>query len=226
MNTRKFFLIALVIGLLVLGVSAVSAQAVPLAEGRVERLAREVVAAVAETLGLTSVQLTDRLLDGDTLVEIIAAEGSSVEAVSAEVVALLTERIHAGVENGDLTQRRADRLLERLSSAVERVIADGLPHRALERAAQISIIRLAADQTGLEPAEIRAQLRDGQTLAAILAANDVSVDTFINDAVSRLATRLDKLVGRGRITQERADEMAQQFRDRLAERINQVGVEA
>ncbi|MBI5666558.1 MAG: hypothetical protein HZC41_01000 [Chloroflexi bacterium] len=221
MNKRKWLIISLIIGLLLVGVGAVGAQDEPLRRG--ERLAREVAQVVAEAIGLTREQVADRLLNGETLADIIEAQGGSVDAVTAEVVVALTDAINAAVENGDLTQKRADRLLERLDEVVARVINGELPRRAVERAVQLGVLHLAADETGLLPREIIVQLRDGSTLADILTENGVDVNTFINDAAERLDTRLDRLVERGRITQERADDLLAQFRARLTERINRPG---
>lgn len=221
MNTRKWLIFISVIGLLAFGVSAVGAQDEP--QGRGERLLREVAQVVADATGLTRDQLADRLMNGETLADIIEAQGGSVDAVTAEVVAAITEAINAAVENGDITQKRADRLLERLDEVVERVINGELPRRVVERAVQAGVLRLAADETGLLPREIIAQLRDGSSLADILTENGVDVNAFVNDAANRLDTRLDRLVERGRMTQERADQLLAQFRSRLAERINQPG---
>jgi hypothetical protein len=79
---------------------------------------------------------------------------------------------------------------------------------------------LAAEQTGLSPREIAAQLRSGTTLGELLTANGVDVNAFIDDVVEQADARLDQAVANGRITQERADEMLANLREHLTQRLN------
>lgn len=85
--------------------------------------------AVTDLLGLTPTELRERLRDGATLAEIADEQGIGTEALVAEIVGEIEERIAQGVENGRLDQADAD---EKLAEAEERVtdmVENGLPHR-------------------------------------------------------------------------------------------------
>ncbi|NWG15957.1 MAG: hypothetical protein HXY41_04920 [Chloroflexi bacterium] len=220
---RKLLIAVVVIGMLALGVSAAGAQGERAPRRPGVDITREVINAIAEAVGLKPVELVQQLRDGASLNEVITAQGGDVAAVQAEVTNILTERVNEAVANGKLTQERADQLIERLGTAVERVFSGEVRDGLTERSAQVAVLQMAAEQTGLTRAELMAELRAGNSLADVLTANGVDVNAFIDEAVTKLDTQLDKLVENGRLAQERADELLANFRERLTERINQVG---
>lgn len=220
---KKLLIAVVVIGMLALGVSAVGAQGERAPRRAAVDVTREVINAIAEAVGLKPVELIRQLRDGASLDEVITAQGGDVAAVQAEVTNILTARINEAVANGKLTQERADQLIERLGTAVEWVFSGEVRGSLAERLAQVAVLQMAADQTGLTRAELMAELRAGNSLADVLTVNGVDVNAFIDEAVTKLDTQLDKLVENGRIDQERADELLANFRERLTERINQVG---
>jgi hypothetical protein len=67
------------------------------------------------------------------------------------------------------------------------------------------ILDIVAEATGLEPAALRAQLMDGQTLAALITANDASVEEVSAQILQTLTDAINERVTNGRLTQERAD---------------------
>jgi hypothetical protein len=93
-----------------------------------------------------------------------------------------------------------------------------------ERRIQLGVIRLAAEETGRSPREIRRELRAGTPLADILTENGVDVVAFTDEVVERVGARLNVLVADNRITQERADELLAEFREQFEARIT--GAEA
>lgn len=74
--------------------------------------------AAAELLGLTEAELRERLEAGDTLAEVARAEGKTVDALVAALVADKEERLAEAVEAGRITQAQAD---EKLEGAEERI---------------------------------------------------------------------------------------------------------
>ncbi|MBL8144974.1 MAG: hypothetical protein JNL34_01200 [Anaerolineae bacterium] len=87
--------------------------------------ARELVRAVAEATGLTPREVAERWRNGVSLNDVAAANGASPEAISAAVMADVTERISEAVANGRMTQTEADlalqSLAERIADAMSRV---------------------------------------------------------------------------------------------------------
>ena len=80
------------------------------------------------------------------------------------------------------------------------------------------LIAATAEVTGLEPADIVDQLRDGTTLAEIAEANGSSTDAIVDAALANLSEKLDEAVTEERITQEEADEKLAEAEERLTER--------
>lgn len=72
--------------------------------------------AAAGALGITRDELTAQLKDGKTLGEIADARGVDRQKVQDAVVAAYKQRLDQAVQNGDLTQKQADNLLQRFSS--------------------------------------------------------------------------------------------------------------
>ncbi len=191
---------------------------------------RAVMNAVIAETGLTIQEVREQLRDGQTLAAIIEANGGSVQAVIDAAVSAATEQINQAVSEGRITQEQADQLLSQLPDRITRLVNGELPERGerrpLVRPAERILVQAVADATGLEPSAVLEQLRDGQTLADVLTANGVDVNTFIDAAVAKVEERLAQAVANGRLTQEQADERVQQFRERLAEQIdNPVGLE-
>lgn len=238
MNIRKVGLIMLIVSVLAVVAGATSAQDDPSTVPPVERnrpglrgVAQEIVQLVASELGLQPADLLPELRDGKSLAAIIAENNGDVAAISAQIVAAATEHINNALAAGYITQERADNLLANLEAAVSDTLnreprlgqgrggRDGRPGR--QHPVAQGLIRLAAAQTGLEPQAIIQQLRDGATLGSILADNGVDTAAFIDAAVAEASARLGEQVAQGRITQERADQMLANFREKLTERLHE-----
>jgi hypothetical protein len=178
----------------------------------------------ADATGLRPVQILQQLRNGSTLADIITANGGSVDDVITAAVTAATERINDAVANNNMTQEQADELMASLPDVYTAAVNGELGRPGLELMAGIGVIRLAADQTGLQPREIMQELNAGKSLADVLTEHSVDVNTFVDTAVGQAEERLNQAVANGRITQEQADERLTQLRENLTERINQVGV--
>jgi truncated hemoglobin YjbI len=182
--------------------------------------AQVVLQSVTAATGLSAAELRPMLREGMTLAEIVTANGGDVQAVIADAVSDATARINEAVANGQLTQERADEMLANLETSFANAMNDTPRQRRVEARVGAGVVELAAEQTGLSPREIAAQLRSGTTLGELLTANGVDVNAFIDDVVEQADARLDQAVANGRITQERADEMLANLREHLTQRLN------
>lgn len=79
---------------------------------------REIVDAVSEATGLEATEIAQAVRDGSTVVELIEANGNDVEDVIATATEIITNAINERVENGQLTQERADIMLENLDATI------------------------------------------------------------------------------------------------------------
>lgn len=220
--------IALVV--LVLGDGVISAQEATPEFQRGDGIMREVLNIVADATGLEPREIAERVRAGETLAQIITAQGGDVTAVTSQIVAAISDRVNTAVAEGRITQERADEILLDLEARVTRVLNGeyelagaglGRGERGGMRGdAGFGVLQRAAEATGLTAQEIATQMRDGQSLAAILSANGVDVQVFIDESVAAFDARMAEAVAAGRITQEQADQLSLEFRERLTERIN------
>lgn len=199
---------------------------------------REVIEVVAQQTGLQPMEILAQLRDGQSLSDIILANGGDVEAVINAAVEAVTAEINQAVTDGWITQEAADRMLANVETRVTDAVngegffgQDGREGRGGrgghgERGGRgfgdhLALLDLAAEQTGLTVDEIMDQLRAGTPLADILTANNVAVDAFIEAAVAQATERANAAVAEGRITQAQADRMLEQLRERLTDRIDE-----
>jgi len=86
------------------------------------------------------------------------------------------------------------------------------------------VFNTAADAIGIATDELRAELRDGATIASVAEANDVDVDAVVADIVASVEERFDAKVEAGDLTAEQADEKLGTIEERITNRVN--GIES
>lgn len=208
MNAKKWVITAAVVS--AVGIGAVSAQQRPQRQGQDGFLRSAIQAAVEET-GLEAREILSQIRDGMTLAEIVTANGGDIQVVIDEALASASERLAQAVENGRITQERADELLADLETLITEGVNRDFPGRpgllGLVRNGERGLLESVADATGLSAREIMPLLRDGMTLAEVITANGGEIDAVIADAVADATARINNAVENGRLTQEQADEL-------------------
>jgi uncharacterized protein (DUF433 family) len=191
--------------------------------GRMEAGVRIVVNAVAEATGLTAQEIMQQVADGATLADIITANGGDVDAVIAAAVATATEQINEQVAAGNMTQEDADELIASLETVFTQIVNGEIPMRERARTRiALHVLELAAEQTGLTVDEIIAQMRAGSSLADILTASGVDVNTFIDDVMAQAEDRVAQAVANGTMTQAEGDAVLARLREALETNIYEV----
>jgi len=79
---------------------------------------------VADTIGLTKVEVAAAIQGGQTIADLAAANGSSGDAVITALVAEVEAHLAAEVEAGDHTQEEADARLELATAAITTFVND------------------------------------------------------------------------------------------------------
>jgi transposase-like protein len=84
------------------------------------------------------------------------------------------------------------------------------------------LLVIAAEQLGMTPRELLAELRaeDGRTIADVANEKGVDPDTIVEAVAQKASERLAQAVEKGKITQEEADEKLATLRERVTEAIN------
>jgi hypothetical protein len=77
-----------------------------------------------------------------------------------------------------------------------------------------------AESLGIEREELLDALQDGQTVAEIAEANDVSTATLIDDLVADAEARIDEEVAEGDLDADEAEELKSDVRERITDFVN------
>lgn len=96
----------------------------------------------------------------------------------------------------------------------------GYPPLGQDNGAVTAALEAAAAETGLDSAEILAQLRDGLTLADIVTAEGGEVQVVIDAAVAALTERVDNAVENGLLADARADRLRENLESAVADAVN------
>jgi hypothetical protein len=121
------------------------------------------------------------------------------------------EALSGLVEDGTLTQEQAD--------AVEEALEDARPAGGFGHGLHADLSTVA-EVLGLSEDDLRTALEDGATLAEVAEEQGVDTQEVVDAVVAAQQERLDEAVAGGDLTQERADEIAEQAEERATALVN------
>lgn len=176
----------------------------------------------AAALGMDVQTMLQTLADGQTLNDLLSANGVDPNQVAMNAEAAITESINAAVASGDITQERADRLLEGVNTVVDSVLnqepgfGGRLGDRRAVNAVQ-TVLDTAASALGVDARQLLMDSR-GQTLSEYLSANGVDPTQVSADAKTAITDALNTAVSEGTISQEQADRLLESL-DTVIDRI-------
>ncbi len=201
MNLKKLFISTVIVGTVVIGASIVNIAGAQDNgnRGRGGRGGGGIDFAIVETYtGLTREEVVTAVRGGETIAQLIEANGQSVDAFVAEAVTSLTAEVDERVAEGKITAERAEEIkasaTETITAMVngEQPIRNGFGQGGREGGRLLDVnTELAQQYTGLDEEALREALRNGQTLAQLIEANGQSVDTFISEAVTQTNAEID-----------------------------------
>lgn len=166
-----------------------------------------------EYTGLTIAEMRAALQGGQTLADLITANGQSVDTFVTAVMENVNARIDSAVANGRITAERGEVMKMQAQARITTWI-NGEPG---------PLAALLLEYTGLELPELREAHQNGQTLADLITANGQSVDAFIAAVMEPINLRIDTAVENGRITAERAETLKAEVLERITNRVNGAG---
>jgi hypothetical protein len=154
------------------------------------------LAHLAGAIGIPVEDLRAALRDGRTLAEVAEANSVDPQVVVDAMVARGTARLDAAVAAGHLDQATADSRKARLPVVAADIVSGGLDRgdRAM-RARRAAALTTAADAIGVPVEDLRASLRDGQSVAQVAEANGVEPQAVVDALAARATTRITRWVG-------------------------------
>jgi uncharacterized protein YidB (DUF937 family) len=155
---------------------------------------REGLADLAEAIGISTDDLRAALKDGQTLGEVAEANGVDPQRVVDVLVDNGTERLDAAVAAGRIDQATADERRAKLPDRATQLVNGELERSAHHHPRRSAALRTAAEAIGIDAAELRDALREGQTIAQVAEANGVDPQDVIDALVARSTERITKVV--------------------------------
>ncbi len=166
------------------------------------------LAAVAIGGAVTSAQEGDGPF-GSFLSKVADKLGVTQDELKVAIEEARDETIDEAVAEGRLTEDQAERLRE-----------GGFPfNRRLHRAGG-HILGAAADVLGMEKNDLVVELREGNSLADVAAAQGIGVDGFKAQLLAEVQADIDAKVVDGTITQEQADRQSEALEERIDNILN------
>jgi hypothetical protein len=155
---------------------------------------RKGLADVADAIGISADDLRAALRDGQTLAAMAEANGVDPQDVIDVLVENGTARLDAAVAAGRIDQATADQRKAGLPERAADLVNGELERDARRHPRRSAAIRATAEAIGIDAAELRGALRDGQTIAQVAEANGVDPQDVIDALVARSTERITKVV--------------------------------
>ena len=184
--------------------------------------------AIEEQTGLSQEDLRTRLQGGESLADIIEAEGGDLEAVVTAALAGLDEKVDELLEAGRLESDQVDdykanaeqRVRDRLDGTYEGKRGKGRGRLGGKANGLISIV---AEQMGVSVEDIRTKLADGNSLADIGEEADGDLTEVTDAVMEAFEARLTTAIENGRVSSDKADELRENMRERIESTLEAEG---
>ena len=181
-------------------------------------------AAIADYLGLTEDELRAQLESGKTLAQIASAQGKSVSGLEEVIYADAKTHLDQAVTDGKLTAAQEQTMLAELKSHLDEIVNNTGPHIGVKGVGGGPFGQAAAAYLGLTPAELRAQLENGKTLAQVAADQGKSVEGLKAAILAGARTELDAAVAAGKITAAQEQKMLDELQSHIDDLVNGAGL--
>jgi lambda repressor-like predicted transcriptional regulator len=210
-----------------------------------EMAGTDLLDAAAEYLGMDGAELREALHEGKSLAQLANDEGKSVDGLKQALREEIRKDADQAVEDGVLTNEQADRLVDKLSDAVDELVENpgapilefgfrepgpglgppGPPETRMFPGVfpSTDLMESAADYLGMDAAELREALRDGKSLADLANDKGKSVDGLKQALRDEIRKDADQAVEDGVVTREQADRFVEKLGTAIDELVEGSG---
>lgn len=152
--------------------------------------------ALLSLLQIDQATLKQELKAGKSLADIAAEKGVAEQQVIDTLVQQATQRIDQAVQNGKLTQDKADQMKAKLADRVKAMVEKkGGPafskHEHGEKGGQLKEV---ATVLGITPQDLMTQLKQGKSIAQIAQDKGMTEDQVVNALLDKEKARITKFV--------------------------------
>lgn len=164
------------------------------------------IGAIAEVLGLTADELKAEIKEGKTIAAIATEKGIAVQTVIDARVSEIKQKLNEQLTAGEITQEQYDTKLTAAVDHATKQVNGELPVRGEGGGKGWGgNIDAIAKALGLTADELKAEIEEGKTIAAIATEKGVDVQKVIDAWVSESKEKLNEQLAAGEITQEQYD---------------------
>lgn len=197
--------------------------------------ARTLLETAAESLGISVQDLLRSIEPGQTLSDAIIAQGGDPVAIAEQAKAEITAQVEADLAAGEISQERADLILNNLDTAIDRRLNESIGRRDNregrreergerrgERTGEMQdLLETITAELGLEPMDLLQQMREGKTLSQIITENGGDVEVIVDLLMTTITERINTAVSEGNLSQERADQILADLEDRIRQGLEE-----
>jgi lambda repressor-like predicted transcriptional regulator len=184
-------------------------------------------------LGMTEAAVREALRDGKSLADLARDKGKSVDGLKRALRDEIRKDADQAVDDGVLTRGQADRLVDKLSNAVDKLVEEsggpGLDFGFREPPFGLGplgptekgifpdafpgadLMERAADYLGMTETAVREALRDGKSLADLARDKGKSVDGLKKALRAEIRKDADQAVEDGVLTRAQADRLVEKL---------------
>lgn len=158
---------------------------------------------------------------GVTGVSVATAAPTTEDGIVDRHVERIREALTGLVQEGTIDQEQADAVAEALAEARPSAPGRGGEKHGLRGGPGGLSLDVAAELLDLSQDELRAALVGGSTLAELAAERGVAVDTLVDALVQAAQQRLNTAVAEGRLSQGRADALAEDLVEHVRRHVEE-----
>ncbi len=181
--------------------------------------------ALSEVLGVDADTLRESLMDGQSIADLAAENNVSIDTVTQAMLGAQAQRLGAAVTEGRIDQEQADQMTERLAENVDAIIngemgpgqggmGQGGMGRGMRQERRGENLDEMAGLLGVDSQDLADSLKSGSSLSDIAEENGVDTELIVDAIVDRQTERLNDAVENGRMSEDRAAEIAENIEER------------
>lgn len=187
-------------------------------------LVRIVTDTAAESVGMDTREFLRSAEAGQTLSDLITANGGDPVQVAADAKVEAEAQIDEALANEHITEERAAELKAELDTKIQEILSHELGQRVINARVNFGLRRIVMDvvteSTGLEAQDVRQELRDGKSLATIITENGGDVAAVKAQIISDATEQINQAVTDGKLSQEDADTLLAELDAHVDELLN------
>ncbi|MGH2632449.1 MAG: hypothetical protein ACRDG3_03475, partial [Tepidiformaceae bacterium] len=168
-------------------------------------VARGLYGDLVKQSGLTKAELQTGFRAGQSIDDVITANGGNPATVKSAVLADLATKLQAAVAANKLTQAKADAITAKAPAAIDALMsAKGGPGRTAVKKlvhARAALIKVAATTLNLPAETLHQDLKGGQTIAQVAGSQTAAV---ITAAQTKADAAIDTAVTNGKVSADKA----------------------